>query len=274
MNKIILFENKKIRRVWHKEQWYFSVVDVVRVLTESDNPRNYWNMLKAREAEQGIGLYTICVQLKMLAEDGKLRETDCANTESLFRIIQSIPSKNAEPFKLWLAKVGYERLEEIENPELAQERMKLLYEQKGYSKEWVDKRLRGIAVRQGLTQEWKNRGVQDEIGFAVLTNEIMHAAFGKSVKEYKEFKKLNKENLRDHMDDLELVLTLLGEASTTRFTVEKDSHTFPELKKDAGDGGEVAAVARKNIEQKLGKSIISEDNYLDMPERVKRKSLK
>jgi len=190
------FGRSKIRRIWHNDRWFFSVVDVVGALTESDNPRNYWNMLKTRELESsGIELYTNCVQLKLVAEDGKLRETDCADTEGIFRIIQSIPLKKAEPFKKWLAKIGYERIREIENPELAQERMKKLYEKKGYSKGWIDKRLRGIAIRQNLTDEWKNRSIKENQEFAILTDEIAKATFGVSIEEHKEIKGISKENL-------------------------------------------------------------------------------
>jgi len=207
-NKIIVFENRKIRRLWHDGEWYFSVVDIIVALTASSNPRNYWNMLKKMEAEHGIELSTFCVQLKLEAPDRKLRETDCANTESLFRIIQSIPSKKAEPFKRWLAKVGYERIREIENPELAQERMKELYKKKGYSGDWIEKRVRGIAVRQELTDEWKQRGMTKSLAFAILTNEISEATFGKTVEEYRHFKGLERENLRDHMDNLEIIFTM------------------------------------------------------------------
>ena len=196
---LVVFQNKKIRRVWHKEEWYFSVVDIVAALTDSVDAKDYWYRLKKRESESsGIELSTNCRQLKLVAEDGKLRETDCVNTKNAFRVIQSIPSKKAEPFKMWLAKVGYERVQEIENPELAQERMKQIYEQKGYSREWIDKRLRGIVVRQELTDEWKQRGVEENIEFAILTNEISKATFGKTVEEYKKHKSLSKENLRDH----------------------------------------------------------------------------
>ena len=269
-NAMVVFQGKDIRRTWHNNQWYFSVIDVVETLTKSSSPRNYWNMLKARELEYGIELYTICVQLKLTAEDGKLRLTDCANTESMFRIVQSIPSKKAEHFKRWLAKVGYERIQEIEDPQLAQERMKQLYEQKGYSKEWIDKRLRGMAVRQELTEEWQGRGVQKKVDFAILTNEITKATFGKNVGEYKEFKNLNRENLRDHMDDIELILTMLGEATTTRFTRERDSEKFPELREDAKEGGDVAGSTRKDIEKRLGSTIVSDHNYLKKPEKIKR----
>ncbi|MCX6750110.1 MAG: Bro-N domain-containing protein [Candidatus Pacearchaeota archaeon] len=204
---LIVFQGKKIRRIWENNKWFFSVIDIIEVLTESDNPRNYWSMLKQREKESsGIELSTNCVQLKLIAEDSKLRETDCANTEGIFRIIQSIPSKKAEPFKRWLAQVGYERVQEIENPELAQERMKELYEKKGYSKAWIDKRLRGIAIRQDLTDEWKKRGIEEQSDFAILTAEISKASFGMTPNEYNKFKGLKNENLRDHMTDLELIL--------------------------------------------------------------------
>ncbi len=193
-NSLTVFQDKKIRRIWHKEEWYFSVVDVIEALTDSGNPRNYWNMLKTREHDLGVELYTNCVQLKLIADDGKMRETDCVNTEGLFRIIQSIPSPKAEPFKLWLAKIGYERVQEIQNPELAQKRMKELYKAKGYSDEWIEKRVRGIAVRQELTDEWKQRGVNEKQEFAILTDEISKATFGKTVQEYKEFKSLDKKN--------------------------------------------------------------------------------
>ena len=214
---LVVFQDKKIRRIWHQDQWFFSVIDVVAILTEQDDyqtSRKYWNKLSQRLREEGSEVVTNCHRLKLPAEDGKLRETDCANTESLFRIIQSIPSRKAEPFKRWLAKVGYERIQEIEDPELAQERMKELYEQKGYSKSWIDKRLRGIAVRQDLTDEWKKRGIGSQEDFSILTAEISKATFGMTPSEYKKFKGLTKENLRDHMRDLELIFTMLGEAST------------------------------------------------------------
>lgn len=247
-------------------------MDVVKALTDSDNPRNYWHMLKVREKESsGIELSTNCVQLKLVAEDGKLRETDCADTEGILRVIQSIPSKKAEPFKRWLAKVGYERIKEIENPELAQERMKKLYELKGYSKDWIEKRLRGIAIRQELTDEWKDRGVKEEIEFAILTNEISKATFGKTVEEYKKLKKLKRENLRDHMDDLELIFTMLGEAATTRIAKSKDVEGLEENRIVARQGGEVAGNARKELEEKTGENVVSEENYLDIPEKLKKK---
>jgi len=271
---IAIFNGKAIRRKLVDDKWFFSVVDVVGVLTDSENPRNYWKVLKSRLIDEGSEVVTFCNQLKLIAEDGKLRETDCADTEGIFRIIQSIPSKKAEPFKRWLAKVGYERVQEIENPELAQERMKELYEKKGYSKEWIEKRLRGIAIRQELTDEWKNRRVQKEIEFAILTNEISKATFGKTVEEYKEFKKLKRENLRDHMDDLELIFTMLGEAATTRIAKSKNVEGLEENKTVARHGGEVAGNARRELEEKTGESVLVEDNFLDIPEKLKKKRKK
>ena len=272
-NALVVFQDKKIRRIWHNNEWYFSVVDVIEVLTDSNNPRNYWNMLKVRELEHGIELSTFCVQLKLIAEDGKLRETDCANTKNIFRIIQSIPSPKAEPFKLWLAQVGYERVQEIENPELAQERMKELYEKKGYSKSWIDKRLRGMAVRQDLTDEWKKRGVENKEDFKILTSEISKATFGMTPSEYQEFKGLKKENLRDHMNDLELIFSMLGEASTAEIERIKDPETFEEHSRISKQGGTVAKKARLELEKRTKKPVISKENYLDEPEKEKRKRL-
>ena len=273
--KLVVFEGKKIRKTWFKEEWWFSVVDVVGALTDSIDSNDYWYRLKKRELEETkIELSTICRQLKLVAEDGKLRETDCTNTEGAFRIIQSIPSKKAEPFKLWLAKVGYDRVKEIENPELAQERMKEIYEKKGYSKQWIDKRLRGIAIRQDLTDEWKKRNVKSKTGFAILTGEISKATFGLTPNQYKEYKNLTTQNLRDHMDDIELVLTMLGEATTNRITQTRDSKKFVELKTDAKDGGTIAGTTRKNIENTIKKSVVTKENYLDKPEKQKRKELK
>ncbi len=208
---LVVFQGKKIRRMWYDSQWYFSIVDVVAALTESTVPRRYWSDLKAKLTEEGFELYEKIVQLKLLSSDGKYYETDCANTQCMFRIIQSIPSPKAEPFKQWLAQVGYERVQEIENPELAQVRMKEFYKAKGYSDDWIEKRARGIAIRQELTDEWKERGVKEDREYAILTNVISKAAFGKTVDEYKHFKGLQRENLRDHMNDLELIFTMLGE---------------------------------------------------------------
>lgn len=211
---LVVFEGTEIRRIWHDDQWYFSVVDIIKILTDSPTPRQYWGKIKDREFTQ-LELSPIWVQLKLPAEDGKLRFTDCINTKNAFRLIQSIPSKKAEPFKQWLVKVGYERIQEIEDPELAQDRMKQLYEQKGYSKEWIEKRVRGIAIRQELTDEWKGRGIDQNLEYAILTNEISKATFGKTIEEYKNHKNIKKENLRDHMNDLELIFTMLGEKVTT-----------------------------------------------------------
>lgn len=272
-NRLIVFQDKKIRRIWHEEEWYFSVIDVVQILTDSNNPRNYWSMLKKREEEVGIELSTNCVQLKVPSSDRKSYLTDCANTKSLFRIIQSIPSKKAEPFKQWLAQVGYERIEEIEDPEIGQNRIKEYYKLKGYPKEWIDKRLRGIAVRQELTDEWKNRDIKTEKEFVILTNEISKATFGKTVGEYKEFKQLQKknENLRDHMTDWELILTMIGEKATTDITKETDSQGFEECKDSANKGGNIAKRTREDIEQNLGKSIISKENYLPKIHQKKKR---
>ncbi len=270
---LIVFQDKKIRRVWHNEEWYFSIIDIIAILTEQEDrlkARKYWNKLRQRLKEERSEVVTNCHQLKLPAEDGKLRETDCANVKSLFRIIQSIPSPKAEPFKQWLAHVGYERVQEIENPELAQKRMKEIYKAKGYSEEWIEKRVRGIAVRDELTGEWTKRGVKTDKEYAILTAEISKATFGMTPSEYKQSKGLRKENLRDHMDDIETILMMLGESTTTRFTRERDSKEFPNLKKDARDGGDVAGSTQKNIEQKLGKSIVSNDNFLEKSEEQKR----
>ena len=216
-NKLVVFQDKHIRRIWHEEDWYFSVVDIIEVLTDSPTPRQYWGKVKEREFTK-LQLSPIWVRLKLTASDGKKRLTDCVNTKGAFRLIQSIPAKKAEPFKQWLAQVGKERLDEIENPELAQERMKEIYEQKGYPEDWIDKRLRGIAIRQNLTDEWKKRGITEKKDFAILTAEISKATFGMTPSEYKEFKNIpakSKINLRDNMDDLELIFTVLGERVTT-----------------------------------------------------------
>ncbi len=268
-NLLVVFQGKKIRRILYNKEWYFSVVDIVEALTNSPTPRQYWGKVKDREFKQ-LQVSPIWVRLKLKAEDNKLRLTDCANTESMFRIIQSIPSKKAEPMKRWLAKVGYERVQEIENPELAQKRMKTIYKLKGYSDEWIEKRIRGIAIRDELTDEWKNRGIEKPNDFAILTSEISKATFGMTPSEYLKFKGLKHHNLRDHMDDMELVLTMLGEATTTRFTQERDSKEFPNLKKDAKDGGDVAGSTRKDIEKRLGKKVVSDENYLKEPEENKR----
>ncbi len=269
--RLIVFQDRKIRRLLYNNEWFYSVVDIVEVLTDSPTPRQYWGKVKDREFIQ-LELSPIWVQLKMPAEDGKLRYTDCVNTKNAFRLIQSIPSKKAEPFKMWLAQVGKERIEEIENPELAQDRVKEYYELKGYPKDWIDKRLRGIAIRQDLTDEWKSRGVQEEKDFAILTNEISKATFGKTVGEYKQFKRLKKpnQNLRDHMNDWELILTMFGEKATTDITIAKDAKGFPQLKHSAQEGGDIAKNARKELEQKIGRSVVSNENYLRLTEKKKK----
>ena len=272
MSNIKLFQDKKIRSVWNddEEQWYFSVVDVVGVLTDSVNPTDYLKKIRKRDEALGVYLGTNCPQVEMLTETGKKRKILAANIKGLFRIIQSIPSPKAEPFKLWLSQVGYERMLEIENPELAQERMKELYEKKGYPKDWIDKRLRGIAIRQNLTDEWKRRGITEERDYAILTAEISKATFGMTPSEYKDYKGLTKknQNLRDHMDDLELIFTMLGERVTTEISQKEDPETFSESKKVAQRGGKVAGIARKETEKELGRSVSTPQNYLPSQEKL------
>lgn len=271
MSNIKIFQDKKIRSSWNEEEglWYFSVVDVVEALTDSTNPTDYLKKMRKRDKALALYLGTKCPQVEMLTESGKKRKTLAGNVKNLFRIIQSIPSPKAEPFKQWLAQVGYERVLEIENPELAQERMKELYEKKGYPKEWIDKRLRGIAIRQNLTDEWKKRGITEERDFAILTAEISKATFGMTPTEYKEFKGLTKknQNLRDHMDDLELIFTMLGERVTTEISQKEEPETFDESKKIAKRGGKVAGVARKETEKELGRSVSTPNNFLPPSEQ-------
>lgn len=270
VDKVALFKGKEIRRVIHNKEWWFSVVDVVEALTDSARPSAYWTAMKARvKDESEIQLSTICRQLGLEASDGKKYETDCATVEGVFRIIQSIPSPKAEPFKRWLAKVGYERMQEIENPELASQRTKMLYKLKGYPEDWIEKRMRGIAVREELTDEWEKRGAQKKTDYEILTAEISKATFGVTPAEYKKLKGLKRENLRDHMGDLELILTMLGERTATEIHRTKDSQGVPRLKDDARVGGQIAGTARKQIERKLGKSIVSEKNFLGGEKRLK-----
>ena len=268
VKELIVFQDKKIRRVWFNDEWWFSVVDIIEALTESGRARKYWSDLKKRLAEEGFELSAKIGQLKVISSDGKAYLTDCVNTKNAFRLIQSIPSKKAEPFKRWLAQVGYERIEEIENPELAQDRVKEYYELKGYPKEWIGKRLRGIAVRQELTEEWKNREVKTQRDFAILTNEISKATFGKTVQEYKRFKSLKKQNqnLRDHMTDWELILTMFGEKATTDITKKEDSKGFNECKTSARKGGNIAKRAREDLEKNIGESVVSKNKFLGKPE--------
>ena len=269
-NKLVVFQDKKIRRLLVDDEWFFSVVDVVAALTDSFDPGAYWRKLKQRLTAEGSQVVTFCHGLKLPAPDGKMRSTDCANVKGMFRIIQSIPSPKAEPFKQWLAQVGYERVLEIENPELAQDRMKELYEQKGYPKDWIDKRLRGIAIRQSLTDEWKERGITEDRDYAILTAEISKATFGMTPSAYKAYKGLESpnQNLRDHMTDLELIFTMLGERVTTELSKQEKPDTMPKHKSVARRGGKVAGNARKETEKELGRSIISSENYLsnnDLP---------
>ncbi|MDP2749842.1 MAG: BRO family protein [Nanoarchaeota archaeon] len=272
---LVVFQDKKIRRIWYDEEWYFSVVDIVQALTDTPTPRQYWGKVKDREFIQ-LELSPIWVQLKLASSDGKNYETDCVNTKNAFRLIQSIPSKKAEPFKQWLAQLAQARIDEIENPELAQDRVKGYYEMKGYPKDWIDKRLRGIAIRQELTDEWKDRGVIEETNFAILTNEISKATFGKTVQEYKELKGLKKknQNLRDHMTDWELIFNMLGEKATTDITRTRDAQGFEENKQAARRGGQIAHNARKELEQETGKSAISKDNFLSLAELKKLENKK
>jgi DNA-damage-inducible protein D len=272
MNKIetshhlVVFKDKSIRRIIHQNEWYFSIIDVIGALSDSANPRRYWSDLKQQliEKEAFSELYEKIVQLKMEAPDGKKRETDCASTESLFRIIQSVPSPKAEPFKRWLAKVGYERVQEIEDPELASMRARFFYKSKGYSDAWIEKRMRSIAIREELTDEWQRRGVEDQKDYAILTAEITKAAFGMTPTEYKKHKNIKRENLRDHMSDLELIFSMLGEASTTEITRTNNTKGFSENLDAAKQGGEVAGNARKELERKTKKTVVSKQNYLKL----------
>lgn len=268
MSNIKLFEEKKVRSVYNEqeEKWYFSVIDVIQVLTDSTVPKRYWSDLKKKLSKEGSQAYDKIVRFKMIAEDGKNRVTDTANTETLLRLIQSIPSPKAEPFKQWLAQVGAERIAEIENPELAQARIRATYKAKGYSDTWIEKRIRGIQVRDELTNEWKHRGVKEGKEYAILTAEISKATFGIVPSEYKNIKGLTKtsENLRDHMTDLELIFTMLGEASTTEIAKNKNAQGFIENHKAAKAGGTVAGNARKELEKKSGAKIVSKQNFKDL----------
>ncbi|MCH9643499.1 MAG: Bro-N domain-containing protein [Gammaproteobacteria bacterium] len=266
IKKIVVFKDKTIRRTLHQNEWWFSVVDVVRALSESSNPRRYWSDLKRQlaEKEEFFQLYEKIVQLKLVSSDEKKYITDCANVETVFRIIQSIPSPKAEPFKRWLAKVGYERVQEIEDPELASKRARAIYKAKGYPDNWIEKRMRSIAIREELTDEWQKRGIQEQKDYAILTAEISKAAFGMTPSEYKQHKSLKRENLRDHMTDLELIFSMLGEASTTEIARNKDAQGFDENCDAAQEGGDVAGNARKELEEKSGRSVMSRDNYVSL----------
>lgn len=268
---IAVFRGKEIRKTIYNNEWWFSIVDIVEALTGSERPRKYWNDLKKKLSDEGYDQLSEKIgQLKMPSTDGKYYETDSANTETIFRIIQSIPSPKAEPFKRWLAKVGYERVQEIEDPELATKRTKAIYKAKGYSEAWIEKRMRGIAVREELTDEWRKRDVKQEREYAILTAEIAKAAFGITPGEHKELKGLERENLRDHMADLELIFSMLGEAATTEITKVDDVQGFRKSKTAARKGGEVAGKAREDLEKKTGKKVVSPENYLTEPESRKR----
>ena len=261
-NKLMIFGDKKIRHLFYEGEWWFSVIDVVGAISESKNHRRYWSDLKRKLKKEGFSeLYEKIVQLKMEAPDGKMRDTDCTNTETIFRIIQSIPSPNAEPFKRWFAQVAKERIDEIEDPALAGERMRLYYQNKGYSDDWIAKRLQSVDVRGKLTDEWKDRGVQEGIEYSILTAEISRATFGMSPSEYKQFKDLKRENLRDHMNDLELIFTMLGETATRKEAQELDAEGFDENKKAAVRGGSGAGDALQAYEKSTGQKVVSDKNY-------------
>ena len=256
-----MFKGKKVRRVIYNKEWWFSVVDVAEVLSESVDAGAYWRKLKQRLIQERSEVVTFCHGLKLESSDGKKYETDCANTEGIFRIIQSIPSPKAEPFKRWLAKVGYERMQEIENPELATKRTRMLYKLKGYPDSWIEKRMRGIAIREELTEEWHKRGAEKDRDYEILTAEISKATFGITPSQYKKLKGLKRENLRDHMGDFELIFNMLGERATTEIHRNEDSKGLPKLKSDAQAGGDIAGGARKQLEKRLGRPIVSRDNF-------------
>lgn len=266
---IALFKGQKIRRVIFRGEWWFVIEDVIFVLTESVNVKDYINKMRARDPELSKGYGQFVHTLEVLTEGGR-QKMNCSNTEGLFRIIQSIPSPKAEPFKLWLAKVGYERVKEIEDPELATKRTRALYKLKGYSDAWIEKRMRGIAIREELTDEWQNRGARDRKDYEILTAEISRATFGLAPNQHKKAKGLEKENLRDHMNDLELIFNMLGERATTEIHRVEDSQGLEKLKEDSQAGGKIAGDARKNLEKRLKRSVVNKENFLTEPESKKR----
>jgi DNA-damage-inducible protein D len=268
-NKFFVFKGREIRRTLHNNEWWFVVVDVVSALTDSVDPSGYIKDMRRRDAELSKGWGQIATPLSIQTEGGP-QKINCANTEGIFRIIQSVPSSKAEPFKLWLAKVGYERVREIEDPELGTKRTRALYKAKGYSDDWIEKRMRGIAIREELTDEWKKREVKEKREYEILTAEIAKAAFGITPDKHKKLKGLKRENLRDHMTDLELIFSMLGEAATTEITRVDDAKGFHESKHSARKGGEVAGKAREDLEKKTGKRVVSRENYLTTSEKVKR----
>jgi DNA-damage-inducible protein D len=266
-NKIVLFQEKQVRRAWHDDQWYFSVIDIVEILTDSPKPKRYWTDIKRRsEKESGQG-YAFCVPLKIEAKDGRNRLTDCANTEGVLRIIMSIPSPKAEPFKLWLAQVGKERMEEIENPEIGFERLKEIYKAKGYEDDWIEARLKSISIRKQLTDEWKGRGVKEGLEYSILSK----ATFGMTPSEYQKFKGLERQNLRDHMTNLELIFTMLGEESTKMTAKEKDALGFEENREAALDGGKATGKALKMYEKQSNRKVVTKDNFLKQIEDSEKK---
>jgi DNA-damage-inducible protein D len=262
--KIAVFKGKQVRKTIHNNEWWFSITDIIEALTGNERPRKYWNDLKSKLTKEGYSEVSEKIgQLKLEAQDGKNYLTDCANTETIFRIIQSIPSPKAEPFKRWLARVGYERVQEIEDPELGTKRTRALYKAKGYPDGWIEKRMRGIAIREELTDEWKNRGVREDAEYSILTAEISKATFGLTPSQYKRLKGLKRENLRDHFNDLELIFNMLGEAATTEITRNKDAQGFVQNKETAREGGDVAGKARKDLESRTGKRVVSRRNYIE-----------
>ncbi len=274
MTKIVLFKNKQVRKTLHENEWWFSITDVIEAVTESERPRKYWADLKKKLIQEGYAQLSEKIgQLKLPSADGKYYETDCGDTETIFRIVQSIPSPKAEPFKRWLAKVGYERVQEIENPELATKRTRMLYKLKGYSEDWIEKRTRGIIIREELTDEWKGRGAKEDTDYEILTAEISKATFGVTPSQYKKLKGLKRENLRDHMDDFELIFNMLGERATTEIHRTENTRGVAKLKSDAKAGGAIAGGARENLEKRLGRSIVTKKNFLKSPE-MKRGRIK
>lgn len=272
-NKIIIFQEKEIRRVWHEEEWWFAVADVVEILTNTSNVRQYIKKMRNRDEQLNSKWGTICTPLGMIAKDGKKRKVNAANTEGIFRIIQSIPSPKAEPFKQWLAKVGYERIQEIENPELAAERARQYYRDLGYSEDWIETRLKSIVTRGELTDEWKGRGVSEGLEYAILTAEISQATFGLKPSDYKNLKGLKRENLRDHMTNLELIFTMLGEEQSRLETIKDDAQGFNENKKAAVKGGTAAGKAREAFELETGQEVVSDSNFKDQIKAAKEKKL-
>jgi DNA-damage-inducible protein D len=267
--KLVVFQDRAIRRTLHNSEWWFVIIDVIAALTDSTDPSGYLKDMRRRDNELTKGWGQIATPLSVETDGGK-QKINCANTEGIFRIIQSIPSPKAEPFKRWLAKVGYERVQEIEDPELATARTRELYRAKGYSEAWIEKRMRGIAVRAELTEEWKHRGVKESPEYAILTAEISKAAFGMTPTEYKEFKGLERENLRDHMTDLELIFSMLGEAATTEIARKQNVQGFPKNKVAARKGGRIAGEAREKLEIETGDRVVTQENFLSEPENKKR----